>query len=1059
MARAFSSDDVSRLISLYQSLSRSSKESAEKLSALRKRLDAEAQAVLNSKIVNSSIQDQLATGNFNVNPHPNEMSLAHAALHYSGFSELDDRLNSVCRKYESDNARLLASLAVAASPIRWFFSGRRIKERASSAFSDLQQRAAGEYGQAIAECHNAFSVKFDILPNAAHAQIPQKKEEMLAAIHKCCPASLNRINSEEFEEKLHRYQAAYDLFQQSLSSREKEKRLQAKKDEVLRAVERASAEQAMKELDGYDVDTLNQVRTGIRVKALRDAGYDTVGKIYTAQMFSISTVYGISMESARIIKQAAGEIAQTVRQSVKLRLSSDDRTPSKSNLLASLLAYAQTRQIIERYESAISLLFKTITVKPETALAFRNNIDWIFFSTEEKASVRTAYTRVNQLLDQNIEELVRYYKKAVTQNIPPNIDMAWDDFSKDPYKYYNLLEELVPGVLGNGDVLYGLPEDLAREIQEQAFFPDGLKVTLRRYQEWGVKYILHQKNALLGDEMGLGKTVQAIATMVSLRNTGAKYFMVVCPASVLPNWCKEISTKSLLNAIRIHGSSRDYAVSEWSKKGGAAVTTFETLNSVTLPKGFQFDLLVVDEAHFIKNENALRSQNVRRIGTQARRMLFMTGTALENKVEEMLSLIQVLQPPVAEKAKNIAFMSTAPQFREAVAPVYYRRKREDVLTELPDITEVKEWCDLSPVERDIYRRAVRAKDRTAIRRVSWNASDMNQSAKAQRMLEIIQEAKEDGRRVLVFSFYLETIQRVIELLGSRCTQPINGSVSVERRQEIIDRFEKMPAGSVLPAQIQAGGTGLNIQSASVVIICEPQLKPSIENQAISRSYRMGQTRKVLVYRLLAVNTIDEKIDEMLTRKQSVFNAFADVSAAAAASRQEEQQIDDKTFGKLIQEEIDRINAESGYDPQKEQKAAAEPVQHRPSASVSTETKPEIRQQNARQSSASQPSRKPFPWIPLHNYSQLQRSNAPSPNRTPEKSVRFNSVEDMVIYIQGLGITVKDNRHKNGSLWIKADPRINNMLRDTKFVNADDIESGFHYAKTCKAFNGADGWYY
>ena len=118
------------------------------------------------------------------------------------------------------------------------------------------------------------------------------------------------------------------------------------------------------------------------------------------------------------------------------------------------------------------------------------------------------------------------------------------------------------------------------------------------------------------------------------------------------------------------------------------------------------------------------------------------------------------------------------------------------------------------------------------------------------MLELIEDAKSDGRKIIVFSFFLNTISRVCELLGEACTPPINGSVSPQRRQEIIDQFNAAPAGTVLPAQIQAGGTGLNIQAASVVILCEPQFKPSIENQAISRAYRLGQARNVLVYRLL-----------------------------------------------------------------------------------------------------------------------------------------------------------------------------------------------------------------
>jgi SNF2 family DNA or RNA helicase len=137
--------------------------------------------------------------------------------------------------------------------------------------------------------------------------------------------------------------------------------------------------------------------------------------------------------------------------------------------------------------------------------------------------------------------------------------------------------------------------------------------------------------------------------------------------------------------------------------------------------------------------------------------------------------------------------------------------------------------------------------------------------------------------------------------------PIYGAVTPQRRQEILDEFEKAPAGSVLVSQIQSGGTGLNIQAASVVIICEPQFKPSIENQAISRAYRMGQTRNVLDYRLLCENTVDEKITAMLESKQAIFDAFADKSVAATESLE----LDDKTFGNIIKEEIDRINAKNG----------------------------------------------------------------------------------------------------------------------------------------------------
>ena len=196
--------------------------------------------------------------------------------------------------------------------------------------------------------------------------------------------------------------------------------------------------------------------------------------------------------------------------------------------------------------------------------------------------------------------------------------------------------------------------------------------------------------------------------------------------------------------------------------------------------------------------------------------------------------------------------------------------------------------------------------------------DLSLSSKAKRLAEIVEEAQEDGRKVIVFSFFLDTIAKVCSLLGDRCTEPINGSIPPAKRQEIVDAFDKAPAGAVLPAQIQAGGTGLNIQAASVVVLCEPQLKPSIENQAVSRAYRMGQARNVLVYRLMCDETIDERIMELLAEKQKQFDAFADESVVAAESLQ----LDEKAGAALMTQEAQRI-AEKNQAQTPEQPQAAE----------------------------------------------------------------------------------------------------------------------------------------
>ena len=268
----------------------------------------------------------------------------------------------------------------------------------------------------------------------------------------------------------------------------------------------------------------------------------------------------------------------------------------------------------------------------------------------------------------------------------------------------------------------------------------------------------------------------------------------------------------------------------------------------------------------------------------------------------MIELIRILQPTVASEVQKLAFLSAAPQFREKIAPVYYRRKREEVLTELPELIESKDWCTLTREEEAVYEEAVLNKRYADARRVSWNVDDLQKSSKAQRLKEIVEDAEEDGRKLIVFSFFLDTIRKAGVFLGERCLPPITGAVTPKRRQEIIDAFEAAPAGAVLLAQIQSGGTGLNIQAASVVILCEPQFKPSIENQAISRAYRMGQARNVLVHRLLCDDTVDERITQLLEQKQAIFDAFADESVTA----QESLELDEKTFGTIMQEEYDRI---------------------------------------------------------------------------------------------------------------------------------------------------------
>lgn len=682
------------------------------------------------------------------------------------------------------------------------------------------------------------------------------------------------------------------------------------KNDIKKAADAFVVQEVLTVLRGVPVDELNRDKQGIRIKALVEHNFTTLADLYVASVYNIASVRGISEDTAYTIKRIVNNFVEKTKNEIKIQLSIDDKSKYSSALVKAISIYKNSAPYIQKSDDILSANSQLVTDKIDELKPATNVLRWFFTSKATKAKAVEAYIKLKQLLNSGYGTQVQSILTALKKISKTTNEDAWRDFASNNVQFYNILEETNPGLLGTDDALYGLPEDLAREIQDECFFPDGLKCTLRRYQEWGVKYILHQERVLLGDEMGLGKTIQAIATMVSLKNTGATHFVVVCPASVVTNWCREITKHSLLRATKVHGSGRKYALQSWLETGGVAVTTYETTSFFKLEANFKYDLLVVDEAHYIKNPEAKRTINTKELCKHTGRLLFMTGTALENRVEEMISLISILQPKIALMVQDLAFMASAPQFRNKVAPVYYRRKREDVLTELPELIESKEWCSMSAEEEKIYEDAILNHHFTEARRVSWNVDNLRNSSKANRLKEIVEEAEAEDRKVIVFSFFLDTIRRITAFLGNRCLNPINGSVNPKRRQEIIDEFDESPAGSVLVAQIQSGGTGLNIQSASVVVICEPQFKPSIENQAISRAYRMGQARNVLVYRLLCENSIDERITELLEQKQAIFDAFADKSVSA----QQSLEIDDKTFGDIITDEIARINEKRGITP-------------------------------------------------------------------------------------------------------------------------------------------------
>jgi SNF2 family DNA or RNA helicase len=405
-----------------------------------------------------------------------------------------------------------------------------------------------------------------------------------------------------------------------------------------------------------------------------------------------------------------------------------------------------------------------------------------------------------------------------------------------------------------------------------------LTASLRGYQSFAARFALVQKKVIIGDEMGLGKTVEALAVMTHLRAQESHYSLVICPASVVTNWMREIQGKTDLQAHLLHGESDDrtLALQTWKQFGGVAVTTYGHLGWL-LPELGDFDRLgcvVLDEAHYIKNPEAQRSGRSAAIIAQTPYAILLTGTPLENRVDDFRSLVGYIRPDLLLEATDLR----PRRFRRQVAPAYLRRNQEDVLTELPELVQVEEWLPLSAEDEQTYRQAVFARNFQAMRQAAM-VNGMN-SEKLQRLREIVEEAEDNGRKVIVFSNFRRALEAAATVMPGHVFGPLTGQVPATKRQEMVDTFSAAPHGAVLLSQIIAGGVGLNIQAASVVVICEPQLKPTTEWQAIGRAHRMGQLHSVQVHRLLSNVGVDRRIWEILGQKTSLFEEFAEISEIA-----------------------------------------------------------------------------------------------------------------------------------------------------------------------------------
>jgi superfamily II DNA or RNA helicase len=681
----------------------------------------------------------------------------------------------------------------------------------------------------------------------------------------------------------------------------------------------ARRDSARADMASVPIGRLKETAKGLRTDPLEEGGYHTVADVLDAREAELVRLPGVGEATARRVVAGAQQLRTAAESTARIQFDVDDKTDEQTRLLVHLRRYALAQLALDRARPMVEWFRSEVTPLAEKARpAARFWLARMFVGSTRKVEADAAADTLDeQLSEPNVRQFRTWLvDTAETIDRPRTAEEIWADYEENAAELLGALDGLTGSdarAAGRGH----LPAEIVERVQAIDLDRSLLKVGLRGYQAFGAKFAIAQGRTILGDEMGLGKTVEALGALCHLSAQGHTRALVVCPASVVANWRAEITRHTHLIPHVVHGSSRDRAHERWLTENGVAITTYESLRHLdptarpTPPEtsgllaavrpsrmgvAQPLAMLVVDEAHYVKNPETKRSQAVNEWARHAERVLFLTGTPMENRVEEFQALVGHLQPDVGRKVDGMTGLAGAVAFQTAVAPVYIRRNQSDVLDELPDMIPSLDWVEPTSGDLDCYRQAVESDNFMAMRRAAYlsvpvegpgTVKEIDRSAKLARLVDIVEEAGEEGLKVIVFSYFrdvLTIVSQALELvLPGAVYGPLTGSTPPNERQRLIEALTDHEGSAVLVAQIEAGGVGLNIQAASVVILCEPQWKPSTEAQAIARSHRMGQVRRVQVHRLLLEDSVDQQMLAVLAGKQELIERFVRGSAIKDAS--------------------------------------------------------------------------------------------------------------------------------------------------------------------------------
>jgi superfamily II DNA or RNA helicase len=484
-----------------------------------------------------------------------------------------------------------------------------------------------------------------------------------------------------------------------------------------------------------------------------------------------------------------------------------------------------------------------------------------------------------------------------------------------------------------------------------------LRGTLRAYQKIGVSWLSFASSLRLGvclaDDMGLGKTIQVLALLLfhkRHRRRGDPPHLLVVPASLLANWQAEIDRFAPSLATRVAHPSAMPA-SDLAEIGSAdlgdadlVITTYGTLARTEALQRREWSLAILDEAQAIKNPGAKQTRAVKAVRARAR--LALTGTPVENRLGDLWSIFDFLNPGLLGSAsafsgfvKRLAKRVEEPYapLRRLIQPYLLRRLKTDrsIIADLPDKTEVKAFCLLSPAQAALYQKTVDELDRAitglaqGIERRGlvlaylmrfkqicnhpshWlgdPAWDEAGSGKLARLREIIEAVAAKQEKVLVFTQFREAVAPLATFLTEvfgREGLVLHGGTPVKARGTLVRRFQEDPAVPFFVLSLKAGGTGLNLTAASHVVHFDRWWNPAVENQATDRAYRIGQHANVLVHKLVCRGTVEERIDRLIEDKQSLAQGVLEGGAETLLTEMSNEEL-----MTMVALDLDRATAEA-----------------------------------------------------------------------------------------------------------------------------------------------------